>query len=377
MHCYLVGGAVRDELLGLPVTDRDWVVVGGSTEAMLAAGYVLKDASFGTFLHPDTGDEYSLARRERKTAAGHRGFAIETGPDVSLTDDLARRDLTVNAIARDAQGQHVAPHGGLEDLRAHTLRHVTAAFVEDPLRVLRAARFAALLATRGFHLHPDTRRLMGEMCDGADFAALSAARIWEETTRALRTGEPAVYLRTLQAVGAFKRRPDLDTVLAATRSDASFLDAPLDRVADDDTAAAGLVAIALRVHLFAAGAGAELLEYLGAPASTMEHYHIAADIASTLCVPDCDAGAVEALLARTDALRRATRFDAALHTASLAAEPAVTARMQRLQACVAPWRAVRLSAEQRAGLDGQAIGRRLIVSRRECLQRCWTGTAHD
>jgi len=199
---YLVGGAVRDELLGRPVAERDWVVVGGTTEAMVAAGYRPADADFPVFLHPETGEEYALARRETKTGPGYKGFAVETGPDVTLEEDLARRDLTINAIAKDGDGALVDPYGGREDLDAGLLRHVTPAFVEDPVRLLRIARFAARFGQWGFRVAHDTHALLQRMASSDDLRALRPERVWQELRRALAEPQPWRFFEVLHRCGA-------------------------------------------------------------------------------------------------------------------------------------------------------------------------------
>lgn len=213
MDIYLVGGAVRDELLGLPVRERDWVVVGATPEQMHALGYKQVGQDFPVFLHPQTGEEYALARTERKTAAGYTGFAVHAGPDVTLEDDLLRRDLTVNALARDANGQLIDPYGGQADLAARRLRHVSEAFVEDPVRVLRAGRFAARFAPQGFAIDPDTLALMARMVTNGEVDALVPERVWKETERALACARPSVYFEALRACGALARVfPEIDAL---------------------------------------------------------------------------------------------------------------------------------------------------------------------
>ena len=197
MRFYLVGGAVRDELLGRPVEERDWVVVGGVPETLLKAGYRRVGREFPVFLHPRTHEEYALARRERKIAAGHTGFAADAGPEVALEEDLARRDLTINAMARDRQGRLIDPFNGQRDLQQRCLRHVTEAFAEDPLRVFRVARFAAVLTD--FSVHPDTLAFMAGMA-GA-LAELSAERVWREFHKALAGPAPQRFLEVLRACG--------------------------------------------------------------------------------------------------------------------------------------------------------------------------------
>lgn len=202
MKVYLVGGAVRDGLLGLPVAERDWVVVGADAAAMRARGLVPADREFPVYLDPRTGEEYALARREVKRGEGYRGFEIDAGPDVTLEEDLRRRDLTVNAMARDADGTLIDPYGGRDDLNAGLLRHVSPAFVEDPLRVLRAARFAAKLGRYGFRVAHPTHRLMCDMVARGDMAHLTAERLWREMAKALQTDQPWRFFEVLQRCGA-------------------------------------------------------------------------------------------------------------------------------------------------------------------------------
>ncbi|MGM0516024.1 MAG: multifunctional CCA addition/repair protein [Pseudomonadota bacterium] len=202
LDCYIVGGAVRDRLLGRPVSDRDWVVVGARPEDMLARGFRQVGADFPVFLHPETGEEYALARTERKQGRGYHGFIVHADPDVTLDQDLERRDLTINAMAMTEDGTLIDPLGGQEDLTARRLRHVGRAFVEDPLRVLRVARFAARLADHGFTLAEETRDLMRRMSESGELADLTAERVWTETAKALSTPHPARYFEVLREVGA-------------------------------------------------------------------------------------------------------------------------------------------------------------------------------
>jgi tRNA nucleotidyltransferase (CCA-adding enzyme) len=204
MKIYLVGGAVRDELLGLPVVERDWVVVGADAAMMRAQGFVPADRSFPVFFHPDSGDEYALARREVKRGEGYRGFEVYAGPDVSLEEDLRRRDLTINAMARDEAGTITDPYGGREDLDAGLLRHVSEAFVEDPLRVLRVARFAAKLGAHGFHVAHATHQLMRRMVRDGEMAHLTVERLWREMVRAVQTDQPWRFFEVLHRCGALQ-----------------------------------------------------------------------------------------------------------------------------------------------------------------------------
>jgi tRNA nucleotidyltransferase (CCA-adding enzyme) len=202
MEIFQVGGSLRDELLGLPVGERDWVVVGATPDDLIALGFRAVGRDFPVFLHPGTGEEHALARTERKTAPGYRGFAVHAAPDVTLEQDLRRRDLTINAIARDARNNIIDPFGGRDDVKARVLRHVSEAFVEDPVRVLRVARFAARFVGLGFAVAPETMELMRRMVASGECDALVAERVWAETEKALGTDHPQVYFQVLRECGA-------------------------------------------------------------------------------------------------------------------------------------------------------------------------------
>jgi len=204
MQVYLVGGAVRDELLGLPVKERDWCVVGATPTQMLDMGYKPVGKDFPVFLHPETSEEYALARTERKTAAGYQGFSFNTSPDVSIEDDLSRRDLTINAIARDADGNLIDPHNGARDIDERSLRHVSDAFVEDPVRILRAAKFAARFHDLGFRIADETRTLMLDIVADGEADALVPDRVWKETEEALAGPSARVFFETLRECGALQ-----------------------------------------------------------------------------------------------------------------------------------------------------------------------------
>ncbi|MBG6245762.1 multifunctional CCA addition/repair protein [Candidatus Symbiopectobacterium sp. 'North America'] len=202
MKSYLVGGAVRDALLDLPVSERDWVVVGATPGQMLALGYQQVGRDFPVFLHPESKEEYALARTERKSGNGYTGFICHAAPDVTLEADLLRRDLTINAIAQTAEGELVDPYLGRYDLQQRLLRHVSPAFQEDPLRVLRVARFAARFAHLGFHIAEETLALMQFMTREGELAFLTPERVWKETEKALATRSPHVYFQVLRDCGA-------------------------------------------------------------------------------------------------------------------------------------------------------------------------------
>ena len=207
---YCVGGAVRDRLLGLTVQDHDWVVVESTPEDMVSQGFQPVGKDFPVFLHPETHEEYALARTERKTARGYQGFVVYAAPDVTLEQDLLRRDFTINAIAQDADGKLIDPHNGIADLRAGILRHVSTAFSEDPVRILRAARFAARF---GFTIAPETFQLMRDMVSNGEVDALVAERVWQELARGLMEKKPSRFFETLRSCGALaKIIPEVDAL---------------------------------------------------------------------------------------------------------------------------------------------------------------------
>jgi len=200
MKCYLVGGAVRDTLLGLPVKERDWVVVGATPEDLLSQGYQRVGKSFPVFLHPETKEEYALARTEKKVAPGYQGFVCDFSPEVTLEEDLSRRDLTINAIAQDAEGHLIDPYHGIQDIQAKQLRHVSIAFVEDPVRLLRVARFAARF--QDFSIATETLAMMKAMVDQGEVNALVSERVWQEWLKALVTNHPQRFFFTLRDCSA-------------------------------------------------------------------------------------------------------------------------------------------------------------------------------
>jgi tRNA nucleotidyltransferase (CCA-adding enzyme) len=213
MQVYLVGGAVRDALLGLPVKERDWVVVGSTRDELLGLKYREVGRDFPVFLHPDSHEEYALARLERKVSPGYRGFAVEFGPQVTLEEDLARRDLTINAIAEAQDGSLLDPYNGRRDLQARVLRHVSPAFIEDPVRILRVARFAARFAYLDFHVAPETMELMRAMVERGEVNALVAERVWQETEKALHEPGASVFFKVLRECGALKViYPEIDAL---------------------------------------------------------------------------------------------------------------------------------------------------------------------
>ena len=210
---YLVGGALRDRLLGRPVHERDWVVVGAEPQQLVSLGFTPVGREFPVFLHPETREEYALARLERKVAPGYRGFLVQFSPDVTLEQDLRRRDLTINAMAEGPGGELIDPFGGRRDLEARVLRHVSDAFVEDPVRILRVARFAARFAALGFRVASETTALMNRMVEAGEVDALVPERVWQETERALAEERPEVFFEVLRGCGALARLyPEIDAL---------------------------------------------------------------------------------------------------------------------------------------------------------------------
>ncbi|MFM2289968.1 MAG: hypothetical protein RL684_3111 [Pseudomonadota bacterium] len=355
MQVYLVGGAVRDELLGLPVRERDWVVVGGSPAQLEAQGFRPVGRDFPVFLHPETGEEYALARVERKTGPGYRGFVTGHSPDVTLEQDLQRRDLTVNAMARAGDGTLVDPYGGRADLEARLLRHVSPAFSEDPVRILRVARFLARFAPLGFRVAPDTLAVMRAMVAAGEVQALVPERVWKELERALGEPEPACAFELLQACGALALlAPELAAALA--RAAVATL-APLRA--------------AVQAKLSPAQRWAALVAPLGEPASealaqrlrvpndfrelaVTAARQLAAQPGSATPSPD----ELLALVERCDALRRPERFEAAL-AAAARSSPSLAAQAPRLLQGLAQLRSVRLDDAQLGTLAGPAIAARL------------------
>ncbi len=302
MKVYRVGGAVRDELLGLPVKDRDHVVVGATPEEMERLGYKPVGKDFPVFLHPATHDEYALARTERKTARGYKGFTVYAAPDVTLEDDLARRDLTINAIAKDeTTGALIDPFGGAADLKAGMLRHVGPAFVEDPVRILRVARFAARF---GFRIAPETLALMRRMVADGEADALVPERVWQELAQGLMESAPRRMFDALEACGA------LDRVLPEWRS----LDATRALGALDRAAALGAPLPTRYAALFAGApepAADAAAARLRAPADCRDLAVLAARWSAPMrAVRALDPAALVDLLERADAFRRADRFEA-------------------------------------------------------------------
>jgi tRNA nucleotidyltransferase (CCA-adding enzyme) len=402
MDTYLVGGAVRDGLLGRPIVERDYVVVGATPEEMLALGYRPVGKDFPVFLHPQSGEQYALARTERKTGPGYYGFATRFSPDVTLEEDLARRDLTVNAMAQDASGAIVDPYDGRRDLEARVLRHVSPAFVEDPLRVLRVARFAARFAPLGFTVAPETLDLMRRIVASGELAALVPERVWVETERALGEERPATYFEALRDCGALaavfpeidalygvpqpeKWHPEIDTGLHTMQ----VLEVAAELSADTTVRFAALVhdvgkGITPRAawprHIGHEEAGARLIEKMSERLRIPnEHRDLAVQVARHHArvhrAPELRPGAILELLEMTDALRRAERFERLL----LACEADARGRGPELRAAPYPQAdllhraraaaaAVKLDPVVLAQDKGPIIAERLRAARIEAIR---------
>jgi tRNA nucleotidyltransferase (CCA-adding enzyme) len=403
MDIYLVGGAVRDRLLGRTPLERDFVVVGTTPEDLLALGYRPVGKDFPVFLHPDTGEQYALARTERKTGPGYYGFATRFAPDVTLEEDLARRDLTINAMAQDAAGELVDPYGGRRDLAARVLRHVSPAFVEDPLRVLRVARFAARFAPLGFTVAPETLEIMREIVARGEMAALVPERVWVETERALGEDRPTAYFEVLRRCGALasvfpeiaaldgvpqpeKWHPEIDTGVHTMQ----VLEVAAELSRDTTVRFAALVhdvgkGLTPREdwpsHVGHEEAGARLIEQLAARLRLpTEHRELAVLVARYHArvhrVAEQRPGTVLELLERTDAFRRAERFDRFLLACEADARgrgPELRARpypqADRLQRALAAASAVRLDPEALAREPGPVIAERMRAARIEAIRQ--------
>jgi tRNA nucleotidyltransferase (CCA-adding enzyme) len=378
MQVYLVGGAVRDELLGRPVSERDWVVVGATPEEMEHHGFRAVGRDFPVFLHPQTHEEYALARRERKVAPGYRGFTTQFSPEVTLEQDLQRRDLTINAIARGPDGVLIDPFGGRRDLRERVLRHVSPAFVEDPVRILRVARFAARFAPLGFTVAPETLQLMKSMVDNGEVRALVPERLWRELERALGEPAPEACFETLQACGALAvLLPELSWDECARRT----LQAAVALSAQPSVRWAALLAAT------PAQAVESLCDRLRVPNEYRELSLLTAQLATALTeAGSLDARALLRLLEAADAFRRPERFAKLLLTARAAQAGRVIGEADQPDQppapphdSEAPWNllsealtataSVSLDPRQLASLKGPGIAAAMRTAREQRLQR--------
>jgi len=347
MRTYLVGGAVRDALLGRPVQERDWVVVGATAVALEEADYRRVGRDFPVFLHPQTGEEYALARTERKSGHGYHGFEVHAGPEVTLEEDLGRRDLTINAMAQDADGRLIDPYGGRADLDARLLRHVSNAFVEDPLRVLRVARFAARFAPLGFHVADETRALMRQIAASGELDWLVPERAWQELARALAEPDPVRFFEELVACDALASvLPELAPLFAASGDGAGprALALAAERALDVE------IRFAVLCHPLAPEAAlADLTHRLPVPrawsalATLVARHHGAFEVAARTGADD-----LWTLLASTDALRRPERFAQFIDACRCVAEARGVSAAPAAQRLLA-------AREAAAGIDGATL----------------------
>jgi tRNA nucleotidyltransferase (CCA-adding enzyme) len=342
---YVVGGAVRDELLGLPLKDRDYVVVGSTPEEMVRLGFRPVGKDFPVFLHPQTHEEYALARTERKSGRGYKGFTVHAAPDVTLEDDLRRRDLTINAIAKAEDGSLVDPFGGAADLKNRILRHVSEAFAEDPVRILRVARFAARF---GFEVHPGTLELMRRMVQSGEADYLVPERVWQEFAKGLAEPHPEKMLEVLDASGLSQKL--------------------LPEVKARPGRYAGSVPVRFALLAWALDeAQAEALtSRLKVPNEVRELALLAARNRNALrAARDAKPAELLELLKRADAFRRPERFAEWLQAAALAEPQADRARIERAREAAAAVDAGRLAK----GAAGADIARRVDEARIEAIAR--------
>jgi tRNA nucleotidyltransferase (CCA-adding enzyme) len=405
MKVYAVGGAVRDALLGQPPGDRDWVVVGATAEQMIDAGYIPVGRDFPVFLHPHTREEYALARTERKTAAGYRGFVVHAEPNVTLEEDLARRDLTINAIAQDEHGGLIDPYGGVKDLRAGVLRHVSPAFAEDPVRILRLARFAARWPR--FVVAAETLRLCRAMVAAGEADALVAERVWQELSRGLMEAQPSRTLTVLRECGALQRvLPEVDALYGVPQPEQHHpeIDTGVHLGLVLDQAAAMQTPLEVRwaclVHDLGKGSTPPELwpRHLAHEARSVK---LAQAVADRWRVPtecrelgeivarehgnihrseELNAAAVWRLLQRCDAWRRPERFEAALVACECDARGRTGLQDRpyphraRLSAALKAALAIDASAvvadAQARGLAGVALGEAVQAARRHAIDVC-------
>ena len=362
METWLVGGAVRDALLGHTPVERDWVVVGADAAELEAAGYRRVGRDFPVFLHPETDEEYALARTERKAGHGYHGFEVHAGPEVTLEQDLSRRDLTINAMAQAPDGSLVDPYGGRADLEARILRHVSPAFVEDPLRVLRVARFAARFAPLGFTVAAETKALMRAMAAGGELDWLVPERVWQETARALDEAAPGRYFEELADCDALARvMPELAPLFAADDDGAAR--AALTAAVEAGTE--GPIRFAALVHpLDPDGTLTDLCERLRVPRRWTELALSSARWHGTCLGLDLNApGDAWPILRGLDALRRPQRFADVLATCGAIAagrgQSGWSERARALERARAAAAAVDGAALARAGWRGAELGQEL------------------
>ncbi len=363
MRIFEVGGAIRDELLGLPVKDHDYVVVGATPDEMVELGYRPVGRDFPVFLHPETHEEHALARTERKTARGYHGFEFHAAPDVTLEQDLERRDLTINAIARDEDGRLIDPYNGAEDLSAGILRHVSPAFSEDPVRILRVARFAARF---GFDIAPETFELMRSMVESGEADALVSERVWQELARGFMAKRPSRMLEVLQECGALaKVAPEIAALFEEPERAQGALDALDAAAAGEDALEVRFAALARVLDPYAIDAIAGRLRL---PASVRDLALLASRHGNAIL--DAEELAPEAileLLNAADVWRRPERFEELLR-AAVAGERGTERALQRLRRARGAALAVDAGAIAKASTKPDDIKARVSAARLDAIR---------
>lgn len=377
MQTYLVGGAVRDQLLNLPITERDWVVTGASVEDMLALGYKQVGKDFPVFIHPSSGDEYALARTERKTSKGHSGFIVHSSPKITLQEDLLRRDLTINAIAQDENGNLVDPYNGQQDLHNRLLRHVSPAFSEDPLRVLRVARFAARFNYLGFTIDAGTLQLMQSISVSGELQTLSVERIWQETIRALESDNPDVYFLTLLHCGALQvLQPELAHELS--KQNKQKLLTSLSKISSTDHRYVALLALAsYRSNSFSMELVHQVNKFLNVPRNLQQ--------LSTLAIENFFECAelqkltnekIHALLKRLDVYRRNDRCELILNSMQsigMVLQRSIATTLEFFRWLLPQLESVKLSTQEMQQLNGTEIATKLDTLRYQTIEKLRRG----
>ncbi len=371
MKIYLVGGAIRDKLLGLKVKDRDWVVVGASPEEMIAKGYRPVGRDFPVFLHPDTQEEYALARTERKSGHGYTGFIFHAAPDVSLEEDLIRRDLTINAMAEDHSGTIIDPYGGQQDLQNKVLRHVSPAFEEDPLRVLRVARFAARLAHAGFTIAPETHLLMEKITHDDELKYLTPERVWQETAKALEEPSPEVYFKTLVECHALKSiMPEWFQLLEAAPAALSALEYA---VTTNESSLIRFACLFPPANTINTKQLKTLYKRMRFPSAYVERALLVNEHYAELIAmqKNLNANSLVSLFEKTDAFRRPERFIDALtssyHLAEASGIKLEQKNKQLINALLEQCRSIDAKPIVAQGYKGKEVGVQLKLKRVKCI----------
>ena len=363
MQTFLVGGAVRDRLLSLPVQEQDWVVVGSTTEEMLEQGFRQVGRDFPVFLHPQTHEEYALARTERKSGHGHTGFTVFSNPEVTLEEDLSRRDLTINAIAQDKDGKLIDPYNGQKDIQNRVLRHISPAFSEDPLRVLRVARFAAKFWSIGFTIAPETLALMSSICDSGELEQLSTDRIWQETQRGLATAHPEIYILVLMQTGALEKiSPSLAKALQ--RKSALLNLSSIKSITNHECRYVCLVLLASESnHEFDAEIAKQINNSFISCGDLYEFVLLVVKHFKSCCqASTTNSEQIYNLLHSLDAYRRQSRCQRiieCMHSAQIIFQHCSKHSLALLANLIPILNMIKIGEVQRAGLEGKEIGKKL------------------